>query len=175
MPSCVDCQVALKDKKDLEELLCQRESVNIDSSRKKDAEIDRLRDELASVRRDHSRMQAEQARALSEADLRASQLGESTKQGLASIAEARTLREQVKKMQEENEKLRKDVRVLKANSADQDVRLVQLEKQHEKDVEDKMGLNIALDSKQQELELVSRPHVSPGYFANRIQLSSKDR
>ena len=96
-----ECQVALKDKKDLEELLCQRESVIIDSSRKKDAEIDRLRDELASVRRDHSRMQAEQARALSEADRRASQLRESTKQGLASIAEARTLREQVKKMEEE--------------------------------------------------------------------------
>ena len=30
-----------------------------------------------------------------------------------------------------------------------------VEKQHDKDVEDKVGLNIALDSKQQELELVS--------------------
>ncbi|KAL5525229.1 hypothetical protein ACEPAF_9098 [Sanghuangporus sanghuang] len=70
--------------------------------------------------------------------------------------ESRELREKLAKMQEENEKLRKNINVLKHESADQDVRVLQLEKMHDQDTEDKLGLNIALDSKQQELELIKR-------------------
>lgn len=137
--------------------------MNVESSRKlsvKDAEIAKLREELTSLRRDHSRTLAEQARALSDADAKAEntkdQLGESTRKELASMNECRALREQAKSLGEECEKLRRSVQVLKQESADQDVKIAQMEKQHERELEDKMGLNIALDSKQQELELVSR-------------------
>jgi hypothetical protein len=70
------------------------------------------------------------------------------------MTEARNLRERIASMQEEMDKLRQTVQVLKQQSADQDVKMLQMEKRHDQDVEDKLGLNIALDSKQQELELV---------------------
>ena len=55
----------------------------------------------------------------------------------------------------ELEKLRRQVHDLKQESADKEVKIVQLTKSRNQDKEDMQGLNIALDSKQQELELVS--------------------
>jgi myosin heavy subunit len=167
-------QRALDDVQDLQRLLLERETVNVESSRKlssKDQEIANLNEELAAVRREQARIVSDHARMVSEAENKASaangQLGESTRQQVASMSEARSLRERVSSMQEEMDKLRQTVHVLRQQSADQDVKIVQLEKQHDQDSEDKLGLNIALDSKQQELELVSLP------FAFRVVVDMK--
>ena len=74
--------------------------------------------------------------------------------GEADIA-ADALRERVGALEAEQEKLRKQVRDLQAESANREVNIAQMEKQRDRDREDLQGLNIALDSKQQELELVS--------------------
>lgn len=58
-------------------------------------------------------------------------------------------------LNERVERLRKQVQELQAESADKEVQLVQFGKFRDQDKEDIKGLNIALDSKQQELELVS--------------------
>ena len=55
---------------------------------------------------------------------------------------------------EEVERLRRHVHSLQQESADKEVKIVQMMKQHSLDKEDLQGLNIALDSKQQELQLV---------------------
>jgi len=47
------------------------------------------------------------------------------------------------------------VKAVKMDSADKEVRIVQIMKRSEREREDLMGLGIALESKQQELELVS--------------------
>ncbi|KAF8266077.1 hypothetical protein EI94DRAFT_1587035, partial [Lactarius quietus] len=69
---------------------------------------------------------------------------------------ADTLRERVGTLEPEIEKLRKQVRDLQAESANREVQIAQMEKRHDRDREDLQGLNIALDSKQQELELLKR-------------------
>jgi predicted nuclease with TOPRIM domain len=62
--------------------------------------------------------------------------------------------------QDELEHLRRQVHELQKESADKEVRIAQLSKQRMQDREDLEGLNLALDSKQQELELVSSDHVN---------------
>ena len=66
-----------------------------------------------------------------------------------------SLRERIGTLEAELEKLGKQVRDLQTESANKEVSIAQMEKQRERDREDLHGLNIALDSKQQELELVS--------------------
>jgi predicted nuclease with TOPRIM domain len=72
-----------------------------------------------------------------------------------------TLRERVSVLKDEVERLRRQVHELQQESADKEVKIVQLTKQRSQDKEDMQGLNIALDSKQQELELVSICQLSP--------------
>lgn len=67
---------------------------------------------------------------------------------------ASTLKERVNALKDEVERLRRQVHELQQESADKDMKLVQSAKQRAQDKEDMQGLNIALDSKQQELELV---------------------
>ncbi|KAG6370371.1 hypothetical protein JVT61DRAFT_12185 [Boletus reticuloceps] len=55
-------------------------------------------------------------------------------------------------------RLRAHIQQLQKKSADMEVTIVQLNKQLDQDKEDIGGLNIALESKQQELELVKRKH-----------------
>jgi hypothetical protein len=59
-------------------------------------------------------------------------------------------------LDEEVGKLRRQVHELQQESATKEVTVTQLNKWREQDKEDIKGLNIALDSKQQELELVRR-------------------
>ncbi|KAF7325929.1 hypothetical protein MKEN_00443800 [Mycena kentingensis (nom. inval.)] len=54
------------------------------------------------------------------------------------------------------DRLRRQVHQLQQESADKEVKIVQLNKQHGFDKENISGLNIALDSGQQELELVMK-------------------
>lgn len=68
--------------------------------------------------------------------------------------ELKTLKERVNILNEEIERLRRHSHSLQQESADKEVKIIQASKQHAQDKEDIFGLNIALDSKQQELELV---------------------
>ncbi|KAA1478982.1 hypothetical protein DENSPDRAFT_845981, partial [Dentipellis sp. KUC8613] len=61
------------------------------------------------------------------------------------------LRDRVHLLEGEVNKLRKQIHDLQNESADKEVRLAHMNKQRKKDLDDIEGLNIALDSKQQEL------------------------
>lgn len=122
-------------------------------------EAEDARSELATLKREQTRTADEHRRALADltaraegaqAELEAAARGK----GEADVA-ADVLRERVGTLEAELDKLRKQVRELQAESANREVHTAQMEKQRERDREDLQGLNIALDSKQQELELVS--------------------
>lgn len=78
-----------------------------------------------------------------------------TEQKNAAEEQVRQGAQRVVGLQEELDRLRRQVQELQQQSADNEVKRVQMSKQREKDMEDISGLNMALDSKQQELELVS--------------------
>ncbi|EGO20388.1 hypothetical protein SERLADRAFT_477927 [Serpula lacrymans var. lacrymans S7.9] len=67
-----------------------------------------------------------------------------------------TLKERVNALKDEVERMRRQIHELQQESADKEVKVMQLTKQRSQDKEDLNGLNIALDSKQQELELLKR-------------------
>lgn len=123
-------------------------------------EAEDARSELATLKREQTRTADEHRRALADltaraegaqAELEAAARGK----GEADVA-ADVLRERVGTLEAELDKLRKQVRELQAESANREVHTAQMEKQRERDREDLQGLNIALDSKQQELELLKR-------------------
>ncbi|KAG8777656.1 hypothetical protein FRC12_000270 [Ceratobasidium sp. 428] len=74
----------------------------------------------------------------------------------ADNSELNMLRDRVAKLSEESTKLQRRVNQLKSESADKEVRIVQLTKARASEAEDRDGLNIALQAKQQELELIKR-------------------
>ena len=122
-------------------------------------EMEDLRAEMAKSKREHSRTVDEQSRTLSDVIAREVE----ARAHMESIVKAKsesdvlqaTMKERVKSLDEEIEKLRRQVHDLQQESADKDIKLAQVAKQRTQDKEDMLGLNIALDSKQQELELVS--------------------
>ena len=79
-----------------------------------------------------------------------------------------SLKDKVESLTTELERLRRQVHDLQQESADKEVKLVQLQKQRAQDKEDMNGLNIALDSKQQELELVRRHLATSNACAHRF-------
>ena len=114
---------------------------------------------MSDMKRQHARVVDEHVRALQET---ASQEGQAQRQLEALIKDkagadvaTETLKEQANVLKEEVERLRRQVQALQQESADKEVKIVQITKQRAKDQDDLQGLNIALDSKQQELELVS--------------------
>jgi chromosome segregation ATPase len=117
---------------------------------------EQLREQMANMEREHARIVDEQARNMIGPD-------DDTRQQMVEIVRAKeeadamleTLEEQVSVLKDEVERLRRQVHELQQESADKEVKIVQLTKQRSQDKEDMQGLNIALDSKQQELELVS--------------------
>jgi hypothetical protein len=122
-------------------------------------DAEEARTELATLKREQTHTAEEHQRVLAvltaraesaQAELDAAVRGK----GDADVA-ADTLRERVGTLEAELEKLRKQVRDLQAESANREVQIAQMEKQRDRDREDLQGLNIALDSKQQEVELVS--------------------
>ena len=125
----------------------------------RDIEVDELHAEVTRMKRDHSRIVDEQSRKLSEVVAREVEARAVMEQMLRNKAEIDvsqgTMRERVEMLQSEVEKLRRHVHELQQESADKEVKLTQMSKQRAQDKEDLQGLNIALDSKQQELELVS--------------------
>ncbi|KAL0068902.1 hypothetical protein AAF712_003895 [Marasmius tenuissimus] len=123
-------------------------------------EIEKLSENMAKMSREHTRIVNEQIRDLQdtaarEGEARAELEDLLKRQGEANV-ELRTSREKVTSLQEETERLRRQVVQLQQDSADKEVKIVQLMKGRDQDKEDLNGLNIALDSKQQELELIKR-------------------
>ncbi|QRW06050.1 hypothetical protein RhiLY_05049 [Ceratobasidium sp. AG-Ba] len=70
--------------------------------------------------------------------------------------EVKALRDKVAKLTDDTARLQRRVNELKAESADKEVKIVQLNKARALEAEDREGLNVALQSKQQELELIKR-------------------
>nr|GAT50271.1 predicted protein [Mycena chlorophos] len=98
----------------------------------REAELESLREQLSRESREH-------AVALEDAE-------HQNRSSLDRIADFKT----------ELDRLRRQVHSLQQESADKEVKIVQLNKQHSQDKQDIQGFNIALDSKQQELELIKR-------------------
>ena len=124
-----------------------------------EADAEALREQMNNMEHEHARVVEEQRRALEKAS---GDEGDVKKQAEALMraraeanAESATLKERVNALKEEVERLRRHVQTLQQESADKEVKIVQLTKQRGQDNEDLHSLNIALDSKQQELELVS--------------------
>ena len=118
----------------LEENVRQRDTEIVDYSAcvvEREMVAEQLREQISNLKREHSRIKAEADMAVG------------------------TLKERDNTLKEEVSGLRRQVHELQQESADKEVKLVQLMKQRSQDKEDIHGLNIALDSKQQELELVS--------------------
>ncbi|KAJ7075672.1 hypothetical protein B0H15DRAFT_866313 [Mycena belliarum] len=136
-------QYALDNVSRLEENIRRRDAEVADYSQRnlqREAETEELREQM-------SRMKREQASAL-EAAL-AAQTAEAEQQ-------ARQAKERAGDLKDEIERLRRQIHELQQESADKEVKIVQITKQRAQDKQDLQGLNIALDSKQQELELLKR-------------------
>lgn len=100
--------------------------------------------EMQEFREQMDRLKQEHAAALEAA------LQDGTRKRLEIDAQTTTLFE----LQTEVERLKGQTRELQQESADKEVHILQITKQRAQDKQDLEGLNIALDSKQQELELV---------------------
>lgn len=124
----------------------------------REAEAEKLREEMSSLRRQHAHAINEKSRALDEMSLRESeartQMETLVRQQAAVEMEMKSSADKISALKEEVERLRRRVQVLQQESADKEVKLMQLTKQHQRDKEDLEGMNTALDSKQMELELV---------------------
>ena len=121
-------------------------------------ESEGLREELATLKREYMRLLDEQERRNRESTSQDSEIKANferiIKQKAESDVELKTTRDQVIALKDEVDRLRRHVHSLQQESADKEVKIVHLEKQKSIAEQDMMGLNIALDSKQQELELV---------------------
>ncbi|CAE6483396.1 unnamed protein product [Rhizoctonia solani] len=112
-------------------------------------------EQLRSHTRELERIKTQRDDALqAESHLRA-QLEDTQKLRAAETAELSKLRERLKALVDETTRTQRRVNELMTESADKEVRIVQLSKARAQDLEDKEGLNVALQSKQQELELAS--------------------
>ncbi|KAG2005896.1 hypothetical protein CC2G_002262 [Coprinopsis cinerea AmutBmut pab1-1] len=124
------------------------------------AESERLQEELSTMRREYNRLLDEQSRAdhsMSNQEIENSKrIEQLIKQKAEVDVELDASRDKIAALQDEVERLRRQVHTLKQDSADNEVEVGRLRKQHAADKEDIMGLNMALDAKQQELELIKR-------------------
>ncbi|RPD62165.1 hypothetical protein L227DRAFT_51616 [Lentinus tigrinus ALCF2SS1-6] len=128
------------------------------SERENDAE--NAQSEIAKMKREHARIVNEQSRTLQDVVAREVEARASMEAMVREKAETdvqiNSLKDRTNALNAEVEKLRRQVHELQQESADKDIKLVQFTKQRAQDKEDLNGLNIALDSKQQELELLKR-------------------
>ncbi|KAF8172754.1 hypothetical protein K438DRAFT_1728681 [Mycena galopus ATCC 62051] len=136
-------QYALDNVARLEENIRRRDVEAAEYSQRtlqREAETEALREQLSRTKREHaSALEA----------VAAAQTAEADKQARAANGRASDLKDEI-------ERLRRQIHELQQESADKEVKIVQITKQRAQDKEDLQGLNIALDSKQQELELLKR-------------------
>ncbi|KAG2121306.1 hypothetical protein DEU56DRAFT_760718 [Suillus clintonianus] len=123
-------------------------------------EAESLREELATLKVEHSRAFSSQTRALQDLQTQEKDLRTQLEVALRERAESDIMlvnsKERVGSLMDEVARLRRTVHEMQQTSAAREVTIVQLRKERERDREDVNGLNIALDSKQQELELIKR-------------------
>ncbi|KAJ7686798.1 hypothetical protein B0H17DRAFT_704132 [Mycena rosella] len=136
-------QYALDNVARLEENVRRRDAEAAEYSQRnlqREAETEELREQMSRMKREHASA-LEAALATKAAD-----------------AEQQTLqaKERAGALKDEIERLRRQIHELQQESADKEVKIVQITKQRAQDKQDLQGLNIALDSKQQELELIKR-------------------
>ncbi|KAJ7431233.1 hypothetical protein FB451DRAFT_436193 [Mycena latifolia] len=136
-------QYALDNVSRLEENIRRRDAEVAEYSQrnlKREAEIEELREQMSRMKREHATtLEAALATKTAEAD-----------------QQTRQAKERAGDLKDEIERLRRQIHELQQESADKEVKIVQITKQRAQDKEDLQGLNIALDSKQQELELLKR-------------------
>jgi chromosome segregation ATPase len=123
-----------------------------------ETEVEQLREEMSKLKREHSHVVSEQTRALQDAADQEEAARVRMEQFVRAKGEAdvelKTNRDRVGALMDEVERLRRQVHTLQQDSADKDIKIVQITKQVSQYKEDILGLNMALESKQQELELV---------------------
>ena len=103
----------------------------------------RLHDQIAQLERDKSEVEVER-----------NSLAQTMKETQADVLRLGNVETERDNVSSEISQLRAHIQQLQKNSAIMEVTIVQLNKQLDQDKEDIDGLNIALESKQQELELV---------------------
>ncbi|KAG6861812.1 hypothetical protein C0995_011693 [Termitomyces sp. Mi166 len=146
----------------LEEKLRQRDEEEKDYSqqiKQREAEAKELREEMSNLRVEHTRTLDELKRTLEEVSLQESTARaqvENLARQQATFDEVKSSADKISALKEEVERQRRRIQLLQQESADKEVKLVQLTKQHQRDKEDLEGMNTALDSKQMELELIKR-------------------
>ncbi|KAI0360245.1 hypothetical protein OH77DRAFT_1392529 [Trametes cingulata] len=147
----------------LETRLREREAELAELSKKQsehENDAESAQSEIAKMKREHARIVNEQSRTLQDVVAREVEARAAMEAMVREKAEAdvqlNSLKERATALTTEVERLRRQVHDLQQESADKEVKLVQLAKQRAQDKEDLNGLNIALDSKQQELELLKR-------------------
>jgi len=141
-----------------------KEIANLEDARQSDhTELESLRSRLSSLDKDHARILSERARHIEDLEQqlaahieRSAQLTNETAGRDVYLA---SLEERAQRRGEECDRLRRRIHELENESATKEVKLVELERDRERVRDDNMNLNIALDSKQQELELVSSNHL----------------
>jgi sugar phosphate isomerase/epimerase len=111
-------------------------------------------EKLAMMQREHARALAERTRALEQAEAREAEARAKIEWLVQEHALVRR-DDDNQEQRAEIERLKELVHELKHENADKEVKIVQLTKARTQDKEDLASINIALDSKQQELELVS--------------------
>ncbi|KAI0824945.1 hypothetical protein BC628DRAFT_1321363 [Trametes gibbosa] len=147
----------------LEGRLREREAELAELSKKQSAhenDAETAQSEIAKMKREHARIVNEQSRTLQDVVAREVEARAAMEAMVREKAEAEVqlagLKERATALTAEVERLRRQVHELQQESADKEVKLVQYAKKHTQDKEDLDGLNIALDSKQQELEMLKR-------------------
>jgi chromosome segregation ATPase len=126
-------------------------------------ELETLRSRLSSLDKEHTRTLSERARHVEELERQLAVHTERSTQLMNDTAERdvylASLEEKAERRGEECDRMRRRMHELESESAAREVKLVELERDSERVREDNMNLNIALDSKQQELELVRQCHL----------------
>lgn len=117
-----------------------------------------LREEMSRFKREQERVLSEQARLLDDA-VRQKRIMEQNLEDVVRSKvdvdlELKVSKEREGRLAGEVEDLKREVKMAKMDSADKEVKIVQVMKRAEREREDLVGLGIALESKQQELELV---------------------
>lgn len=168
----------------MEDKLRQREEEIAESSermRQREAESEQLHEEMSNLKREHAHTVDQQNRALQEVSLQESeartQMEGLVRQQASAELEMNGSKDKVNALKEEVERLRRQIHELQQESADKEVKFAHLTKQRAEDREDLAGLNLALDSKQQELELVSYRsiYVVPSHTDLSLMYRSKER
>lgn len=133
---------------------------------------------MSTLKREYQRHLSEQTRALEDAtgqrDQTQEQMDKIVRDKAAVDIELKAWKERATILMEDAERMRRQNHSLLQESADKEMKITQANKQHAQDKEDIYGLNVALDSKQQELELVSHAFLSSRFHPFDTFLSDQE-